>query len=216
MPTPTPVYSTLISCLHDEPEPVGKLGQGTHYSVFRSTEWLDVDRKRLDIPEVHDFAVIWDEDHDTRIVAVVEDIYMAGLLSPIQFIGERKGTLTVIVASKFYYSQNDEELEAYTRQLSRISHEANHGDCWGVEVGMFDRSPVMRLPYSSRELHHQCEVKNLVRADEERVIVYLKTIDLLWSLGTKPFVFTLRPQRFAPTAPPWSAPGTGGTFPRSG
>ncbi|WP_253073410.1 hypothetical protein [Sodalis ligni] len=96
-------YSTLLSCLYDEQQPIGNLGRGTHYSIFRTVEWLDVNRTPVNLPQLHDFSVIWDEDHDERVINVIENIYMAGLLSPIQFIGERKGTLTVIVAAKFYY-----------------------------------------------------------------------------------------------------------------
>jgi hypothetical protein len=175
----TPVYSTLLSCLHDEPEPVGQLGRGTHYSVFRSVEWLDVVRAPLTVPQVHDFAVIWDEDHDTRIIDIIESIYMMGLLSPIQFIGERKGTLTVIVAAKFYFAHSDANLEAYVRRLNEISQKPNHGDSWPTEVGMFDRSPGSP---------HQTELHGLIAADDHRVITYLRNIDSLWGLGTKPFV----------------------------
>ena len=46
----TPQYSTLFSCLYDEPDPVGQLGRGTHYSVMRSVEWLDVTRRPLALP----------------------------------------------------------------------------------------------------------------------------------------------------------------------
>lgn len=175
----TPAYSKLFSCLYDEPEPVGQLGRGAHYSVFRSVKWLDVVRAPLTIPQVHDFAIVWDEDHDTRIVSIVEAIYMAGLLSPIQFIGERKGTLTVIVAAIFYYAHSEASLDAYIRQLNEISGKSNHGDSWPTEVGMFDRS--LGSP-------HQTELLGLIMAQERRVITYLRNIDSLWSLGTKPFV----------------------------
>ena len=43
-------YSKLFSCLYDEAEPVGSLGRGTHYSIFRSVEWLDVTRRPLALP----------------------------------------------------------------------------------------------------------------------------------------------------------------------
>jgi hypothetical protein len=175
----TPAYSTLFSCLHDEPEPVGQLGRGTHYSVFRSVEWLDVIRAPLALPQVHDFAVIWDEDHDTRVIEVIEAIHMAGLLSPIQFIGERKGSLTVIVAAKFYYAESEMSLDTYIRQLNEISQRPNHRDSWPTEVGMFDRSPGSP---------HQTDLHGLISDGEHRVITYLRNIDSLWSLGTKPFV----------------------------
>jgi hypothetical protein len=173
----TPVYSTLLSCLHDETGPIGNLGRGTHYSIFRSAEWLNVVRQPLQVPEVHDFAVIWDEDHDTRVVPVVEAIYMAGLLSPVQFIGERKGNLTVIVAAKFYFDVYT-DIAAYTEKLQHISEQTSGGDFWPVEVGMFDRSS---------DSPHQTKLHGLVMAEEHRVITYLRNIDSLWSLGTKPY-----------------------------
>jgi hypothetical protein len=179
VPMNTPTYSSIFACLYDEPTPVGHLGRGTHYSVFRSVEWLDVVRTPLRLPQIHDFAVVWDEDHDTRIIQVLEDIYMAGLLSPIQFIGERKGTLTAIVAAKFYYSDTEASLDAYTRKLNDISANTTNRDSWPVEIGMFDRSPGSP---------HQTDVKGLISADEYRVITYLRNIDSLWSLGTKQYV----------------------------
>jgi hypothetical protein len=175
----THAYSNLFSCLYDEPAPVGHLGRGTHYSIFRSVEWLDVVRAPSVIPQVHDFAVVWDEDHDTRVIDVIEAFYMAGLLSPIQFIGERKGTLTVIVAAKFYYACGKASLDAYKQQLNKISENPNHGDSWPTNVGVFDRSP---------ESPQQSELRGLIMAEDHRVITYLRNIDSLWGLGTKPFV----------------------------
>lgn len=176
----TPTYSTLFSCLYDEPGPVGSRGWGIHYSVFRSVEWLDVIRTPLTIPQIHDFAVIWDDDHDTRVIDVIEAIYMAGLLSPIQFIGEHKGTLTVIVAAKFYFAHSQANLDAYIQQLNNISLNPNHGDGWPTDVGMFDRSPGFPA--------HQTELRDLLGIEEHHAITYLRNIDFLWRLGTKQFV----------------------------
>ena len=214
-----PVYSTLFSCLYDEPEPVGNLGRGTHYSVFRSVEWLDVTRSPLAVPQVHDFAVIWDEDHDTRIIEIIEAIYMAGLLSPIQFIGERKGTLTVIVAAKFYFSGSQADLDSYEQQIQKICETPRHGDYWPVELGMFDRSP--GFP------QHQTELHGLISAEEHRVITYLRNIDSLWGLGTKAFapkahantlpslpsISAVSPIPPAPSVPP--LPPTASLFPKA-
>ena len=99
----TPVYSHLLSCIYDEPEPIGHIGRGAHYSVFRCAESRDVSWSPVSPAQVHDFAVIWDEDHDTRVIAVAEALYAEGVLAPVQFIGERKGNLTVILAAKFFY-----------------------------------------------------------------------------------------------------------------
>jgi hypothetical protein len=176
----TPQYSKLFSCLYDESEPVGHLGRGTHYSVMRCVEWLDVTRKPLKLPEQHDFAVIWDEDHDTRVIEAIEQIYMAGLLSPVQFIGERKGTLTVVVAARFYYSGTEQDLQAYAGQINDISQKLS--DSWPAEIGSFDRAPpAVGLGW------HQTDSAGLISADEHRVNMYLANIDSLWGLGTKPF-----------------------------
>lgn len=182
-----PIYSTLFSCIYDEPSPIGNLGSGTHYSVFRSVEWLDVTRTPVLLPQIHDFSVIWDEDHDSRIIETIEAIYMAGLLSPIQFIGERKGTLTVIVAAKFYFWGSDAEFKSYEQQLQKICENPGHGDNWELEVGMFDRSPGSP---------HQTELHGLISAEEHRVITYLRNIDSLWGLGTKPFTPKRYPTSF--------------------
>lgn len=173
----TPRYSTYFSCLYDEAEPIGNLGRGTHYSIFRCVEWHDVCRFPIPRPQVHDFSVIWDEDHDTRIINAVEQIYMAELLSPVQFIGERKGTLTVIVAAKFYFNVGITE---YEKKLNEISQHLGF-DAWYVEVGSFDKQI---------DSPHQTFSKGIIAAPEDRVTTYLRNIDSLWDLGTKKYVPT--------------------------
>lgn len=175
-----PVYSNLFACLYDEPEPVGHLGRGTHYSIFRTTEWLDVVRNPLPVPQVHDFAVIWDEDHDTRVIEAVEAIYMAGLLSPVQFIGERKGTLFVVVAAKFYYWGSEQSTKQYLAELNAIAKKLPNGDVWPIELLFFDREP--STPPTDP---HQTEIGGLISAERHKVVTYLRNIDTLWSLGTK-------------------------------
>ena len=172
----TPVYSTLFSCLYDESAPVGNIGRGCHYSVFRTVEWLDVVRKPLRLPEIHDFAVIWDEDHDQRVINVIERIYMRGLLSPIQFVAEHKGCLTVIVAAKFYFSGIEKDTDAYIEELADCVRSAVQDDFWSTEVGMFDRSPGNP---------HQNDLRGLIAASQHRSMTYVQNIDSLWSLGTR-------------------------------
>lgn len=198
-----PVYSDLFACLYDEPEPVGRLGRGTHYSVFRAAEWLDVVRDPLPVPQVHDFAVIWDEDHDTRVIEAVEAIYMAGLLSPVQFIGERKGTLYVVVAAKFYWN-SEPRVKQYLVELNSIAKRLPNGDVWPIELLFFDRSP--SFPPTDP---HQTEIDGLVSDERHKVVTYLRSIDILWSLGTKawrpaPHGQTLPAPPIAPPRPHWA------------
>ena len=183
-----PTYSTLFACIHDEPEDYGSLGRGTHYSIMRCAEWFDVTRQPLTVAQVHDFAVVWDEDHDTRVIEAIERMYLAGLLAPVQFIGERKGGLTVIVASKFYFAA---DMEAYEREVMAIAQSLD--DPWHTMVGMFDKA-------GARSGHrHQTDAQGLINDDEHRVNIYRSNIDSLWGLGTKPHSW---PQQIVEPWPP--------------
>lgn len=174
--TAVPQYSKLFSCLYDEAGPVGSLGRGTHYSVFRAVEWLDVTRRPLTLPQIHDFAVIWDEDHDERVIDAIERIYMAGLLSPIQFIGERKGSLTAIVAARFYFSGSEADSKAYRSAIEAITRDLP--DSWPAEIGCFDRAPGNP---------HQNFYEGIINDTDYRVALYLANIDSLWRLGTRDY-----------------------------
>lgn len=203
--TSLPVYSTLFSCLHDETGPVGSLGRGTHYTVLRSVEWLDVVRKPLAIPQIHDFAVIWDEDHDTRVIPAIERIYMAGLLSPVQFIGERKGFLSVIVAAKFFFYGDGAALQQYREAIGKIATNLEF-DSWTSEVGTFDRQ--LGSP-------QQTDTIGIISDTDLKVETYLRNIDNLWRLGTRsyePKRDTLSPGLLEPEPPRITTPLT---FPAS-
>lgn len=175
--TSTPSYSTVISCLYDEPAPIGHIGCGSHYSVFRAVEWLDVLRTPLTLPEIHDFAVIWDIDHDKRVIDVIERIYLAGLLPPVQFIGEHKACLTVVVAAKFLFGVDEPAMESYNCELKNTVQMAIPDDWWSIDIGSFDRSPASP---------HQTDLKKLLDDTEYRGVTYARNIDFLWNLGTRP------------------------------
>jgi hypothetical protein len=93
-------YSDFFKTLHDESSPTGYLGQGTHYSVLRAVVFHDPMGRRLSEGHFADFAVIWDEDHDVRVLEPIEEIYRRGLLSSFLMFGERKGSFTAILSSK--------------------------------------------------------------------------------------------------------------------
>ena len=128
------------------------------------------------LPQTHDFAVIWDEDHDVRVIEAIERIYMAGLLSPVQFIGERKGSLTAIVAAKFYFCGSEADSEEYRKAIEAIAQDLP--DPWPAEVGSFDRQPGSP---------HQTFFEGLIQDDDHRSRLYLANIDSLWRLGTRPY-----------------------------
>lgn len=170
----TDQYSTLFSCLHDERHPVGTLGRGTHHSIFRCPQWRDFPTI-LDAPLVQDFCVVWDEDHDERIIRVIERIYMADLLSPVMFIGERKGGLTVILRESVLERVSEDAYQEYVEKLVELADDLD--DPWGCSVGTFSYSnePVIDA------------MSTIVNDDPSRVGKYLIGIHASWVLGLKPF-----------------------------
>ena len=171
-----PQYSSFFQCLYDQPDsPSGGCWGG--YSVFRAIDSRDVCQHPTRTPRVHDFAVIWDEDHDTRIIPVVEEMLMAGMLPGVQFIGERKGYISVILAAPTHSI----DTEAYARRVTEFT-DLLLDDPWTCEIGMFENTP------SSLRTEHQCELGSLVYADAPTAHAFLLTIDKMWGLGTKEYV----------------------------
>jgi hypothetical protein len=143
-------YSEFFSTLYDE------FGSWAHYSVLRALVWVPQMR-------VHDFAVIWDENHDTRIIWVVEQLYVRLLLHNVLFIGERKSQVTVLTIDPV-----SSEFEAGLREIcGRVS-------CYCAHLSV--------VPYRSGG-------GGIIDDSSERVDAYLKAIDALWSLGTREPVF---------------------------
>lgn len=180
-----PDYSTYFSCLYNEPYARTDFGKGVHCSVMRAVEWLDVCRIPLKLPEVHDFAVIWDQDHDERVIRVIERIYMAGLLSPVQFVGEHNATFTVIVAAEFRLHVNETGFKNYIAEIQEICSSVDD-EYWAVRAGMFDRSPSWPP--------NKTKIDGIIPTDEYRAVTYLRNLDNVWQLGPKTFIPTPRPQ----------------------
>jgi hypothetical protein len=87
-------YSAFFKTLHDETGPTGYLGRGTHYSVLRAVVFHAPNGAHLPEGQFADFAVIWDEDHDVRVIRPIEEIYRRGLLSSFLMFGEQRGLFT--------------------------------------------------------------------------------------------------------------------------
>ena len=184
--TKTPSYSPILHCIYDEPEKRGTMGSGCHYSVFRAAEWFDVSGDPVEQAHMHDFAIIWDEDHDTRIIEAVERLYLAGLMFPIQYIGERKGTVAIILAAKFYWLMSDQ----YKKDVKRIMSDDLSMDSWTCEFGVFDKLLVDGVH------PHQTDLRCLITDLENRVDTYIRCIDNLWNIGSRPYDYK-PPHRFA-------------------
>jgi Bacterial RNA polymerase, alpha chain C terminal domain len=244
-------YSDFFKTLHDETSPTGFLGRGTHYSVLRAVVFHDLMGKPLTKGQFADFAVIWDEDHDIRVMDPIEEIYRRGLLLSFLIFGERKGTFTAILADEFQFLDLEinpaflkrvEDLELSSRSINslrtenivyigdlvqrseaemfRIQHLGRKsldeitealsqmGLALGVEVPGWPPknieeliSDTARLKFLETEIDTICqslddpwpsevvaigsEENPIIDDDDEKVTLYLKTLEMLWQLGIR-------------------------------
>lgn len=160
-------YCPFFQTLHDETRPVGNLGRGTHYSVLRAFTWHNQFFVPLNRAAFLDFAIIWDEDHDERVMDAVLSLYVGGLLAPVRYIGERKGSLTVLLDPEAVQTWQSADLKEYSDQVSDIAQCLE--DPWIATV-------------DTAEGHQH----SIINGSYEDVLIYLKHIDILWRLGVNP------------------------------
>ena len=127
-------YSRFFETLYDEQEDTGKIGRGCHYSILRAQY------KKSDF---FYFAVIWDEDHDERVLECLEWLYEMKLLHHYLLVGERKGGFTAI-------SPPGQQL---TNQSSGLPEgfELSEGDYWTIHVFPLEEVGNGYLIHSSEE-----------------------------------------------------------------
>jgi hypothetical protein len=164
-------YSDLFVTVFDEKEGIARLGRGAHVSVLRAVLW-DASAG----PFAHDVAIVWDEDHDERVVWVAEELFVRRLLAHVLFIGERKGGVAVVVDETISAVQHNR----LCTELEAITQNDLPSDVWP--------SQVVTMPQSG----------SLVQDEEARVLDYLRGVRALWQLGRK----SLRRRRDAFVDPP--------------
>lgn len=158
-------YSEFFQTLHDEVAPVGNLGRGTHYSVLRAIVFRGAAGGAFQEAQYLDFAIIWDEDHDERILEPIYKLYCAGLLSSFTFFGERKATMTGIVAPELLKTPS---YVGYLKdELQKACTGMANGDWWSTNVGF--------LP----------DYQGIINDDDAKVFLYLSNVNMLWNLGLK-------------------------------
>jgi hypothetical protein len=168
---------SFFKTLHDETSPVGSFGRGTHYSVMRAPIWHDKWLNPMPNGAMLDFAIIWDEDHDERVLEVIERMYFAGLLAPVRFIGERKGTLSVLIDAETVARWKLAALNKYREGVSKISN--GQCDSWPAHISSLASlasSPARAISVDPSIIHE----------DRAKVVTYLQNIDMLWHVGIKP------------------------------
>ena len=116
-----------------------------------------------------DFAVIWDEDHDTRVMEPIEEIYHREMLSSFLIFGERKGIFTAIY--------NGAGLLGPQRRIFLLAH-------------IDEICQSLNDPWPSDAVTLESPKNPIIDDEDEKVGLYLRNLTMLWQLGTKP----IRPQ----------------------
>ena len=168
----------FFKMLHEETKPAENFGRGTHYSVLRAPIWQDKWLNQMPTGEMLDFAIIWDEDHDERVLEVVEKLYFAGLLPPVRFIGERKGTLSVLIDGETMAAWKPTTLKKYQEAISKISGAQN--DPWPAHVSSV--TSLASIPARAISLD-----PSIIHADRVTIVAYLQNIERRWNVGIKQY-----------------------------
>jgi len=157
------IYSPFFNTLYDETQPIGDLGRGTHYSIIEVAQWKDLDQSPCNTAHKQRIAVIWDEDHDQRIIKLLEKAYFEGTLSPVCIVGERKGHLTIL--TKPLFSLKSASNKNVYDQLIKLG-DFCEGDYWSTDVEcVFNQNDV-----------------SIINDKKDKVKAYLDNIALLWDL----------------------------------
>lgn len=170
-------YSPLFITLHDETTPTGSDIAGTHHSILRAVIFTQPSPylKNTRLASFLDVAVIWDRDHDERVIRVLESLYLLGGLTPVKAIRERKGILYVFLEPA---EAADLDRGHFHSLLTTICK--NQPDVWPVQV----------MDLTKRELD------TVFRPGE---VSYLLHVNTHWELGQKGALSPIYPQEFLST-----------------
>jgi hypothetical protein len=180
MPThDTPKYSPHLHCIYDEPAPTGHIGRGTHYSVVQALSWRSDKGDLRQQASVQNVAIIWDEDHDERIIPCVEALLMAGLLHGVSIIGERKGHVTIVFNSMSAARLSDNQKRDYRDEVTKVINEVvetKHEDYWSITFGEMLDTPSLKK--TGRDIFHG----SLIQDEVQKIETYIRNINNLWDI----------------------------------
>jgi hypothetical protein len=146
-------YSEFFQTIYDEHEPSAGVGRGTHYSVLRAR-----DTKFQEKEVFFDFLILWDEDHDTRVIEVLENLYNQQRLRDYIIFAERKGCFYAVLPPHVSLSTSTELPTDLTLDVG--------SDTWSSKV----------VSWEARGR------SGIINAKETSIIEYIERLSTLWSL----------------------------------
>jgi hypothetical protein len=147
--------------------------------MFQATDFRDpgvpqINRTCNLFYNMQDFAIVWDEDRDERIIWVVEHLIAMNLLFPVMAIGERKANVHLWLASPEAVAEGNPLIARYwlMSETRKFYDQLVQHLCESVPSDVF-----------SAECYHGPE--NL----GEYTSAYVEQLHKNWKLGRKPLQF---------------------------
>ncbi|MCU1733846.1 MULTISPECIES: hypothetical protein [unclassified Pseudomonas] len=91
------IYSRVLQVEHEQPK--NEYGQGS-YTVFNLIQPYKIDLKKARDVQIQTIAVLWNDQIDTRIIAMIERGLIEGVLSPVILLQTTQGILNVVHSSQ--------------------------------------------------------------------------------------------------------------------
>jgi hypothetical protein len=156
-------YSEFFETLHDEQGRVGSML--CHYSILRAMVFHDEFGNALPIARRQKFAVIWDDDHDERIIQPIEKLFCEGLLSSFVMFGEQKAVFYAMAAEQLAAPKFKARVSHLEKRIEAACHYIDIGDQWGAQLEWINAPGLM------------------MNASDDKARLYAATIKMLWDLG---------------------------------
>jgi hypothetical protein len=166
-------YSHFFCTLYDEQSYTAGLNlpRGLHHSILRAVVCLDSTLRYL----FHDFAVLWDEDHDERVIWVAEQLFMQRLLQHVIVLAEAKGHVSVVPRVSLSTKIETHVMESLEQITKAVPNDS------------FTSELLTVIP----RRHEKTSRSPLI--EDNRTVSYLQGVVGTWTLGTKPVVATADP-----------------------
>ncbi|MDR6929549.1 hypothetical protein [Pseudomonas sp. BE134] len=90
------IYSRWLYTEHEHPH--NNDGEGA-YTIFSTQQLFGADCMPLDVMCIQKFAVLWEDQPDTRVIDLIEQSIILAILSPVKLLHASKGMLVVVYDS---------------------------------------------------------------------------------------------------------------------
>lgn len=101
------------------------------YTIFNALIWQNSKLEFDGVAKNYNFAVIWDDDFDCRIMALIETFYIKGFLPSVIMFEEHKGSVTAVLNPFYVNKSTNDDLIMIQRNIESMSDD---GDPWTAQV----------------------------------------------------------------------------------